>query len=207
MDHHDLKNMRTLDRLNCVQPHDVVVDVGACDGTYIRYFGKKLLGTGKIYCVELSKSNYSHLVRTFFGQPNILGVNAAISDENGTLQFYKGDTPEQFNIVGHDTSHNKQEVAGVVPCVRLDTLLADEPKIKIVKIDVEGAEAKVLKGMKGIVSNVECILLENHFDEDWPEIRKILIEDYGFTCYNMETDEKLDMESPRPYQCLCQRKI
>ena len=49
--------------------------------------------------------------------------------------------------------------------------------------------------MKGIVSNVECILLENHFDEDWPEIRKILIEDYGFTCYNMETDEKLDMES------------
>ena len=47
MDHHDLKNMRTLDRLNCVQPHDVVVDVGACDGTYIRYFGKKLLGTGK----------------------------------------------------------------------------------------------------------------------------------------------------------------
>ena len=29
MDHHDLKNMRTLDRLNCVQPHDVVVDVGA----------------------------------------------------------------------------------------------------------------------------------------------------------------------------------
>jgi len=207
MDHHDLKNMRTMDDRGCVQTHDVVVDVGACNGTYTEYFSKKLIGTGTIYCVELSPHNFERLTHRFGGQGNIIGVNAAVSDVNDKLEFYKGDSPEQFNIVGHDTSYKSQETCGSISCVTLDTLLRGEEKIKVIKIDVEGAELKVLRGMKETASKTDFVLLENHFDEDWPEIREILIEDYGFSCYDIEREEEVTIDSPRPYQCLCKRKI
>ena len=76
----------------------------------------------------------------------------------------------------------------------------------MIKIDVEGAEGRVLKGMKEVAKRTEYLLLENHFDEDWEEIREILIEEYDFTCYNIETDTLINMTSKRPYQCLCMRK-
>jgi len=205
MDHHDITNMRTLDMLKCVGVNDVVVDVGACDGTYTNYFKNKLLGTGKIYCLEMSPTNFEVLNQRF-AQDNISIINVAVSDHEGDVTFYNGATKEEFNLVGHNTSFKKMEEAGTIACSTLDKILEKEDRIKIIKIDVEGAELQVLRGMKRIAEKTECILLENHFDEDWPEIRKILIEDYGFTCYNIEKQEGVTMESPRPYQCLCQRE-
>ena len=45
--------------------------------------------------------------------------------------------------------------------------LAFEEDIKMIKIDVEGAEGRVLKGMKEVAKRTEYLLLENHFDEDF----------------------------------------
>ena len=102
-------------------------------------------------------------------------------------------------------SHEPVAKVGEINSITLDELLKDEKEISLIKIDVEGAELKVLHGMKEVIKRTKSILIENHLDEIWPEIRKILIEDNGFKCYNIETEESVDMNSKRPYQCLCRR--
>ena len=61
MDNHDLRNMYTLDGIACICPGDVLVDVGACRGIYTDFFAKRLMGTGKIYCIELNPENFENL--------------------------------------------------------------------------------------------------------------------------------------------------
>ena len=206
MDQHDYKNMTLLDRIKCINRGDVLVDVGACRGTYTQFFANRLMHTGKLYCLELSPTNFKRLQKDFSNYSNIEFVNAAISDLDGSLPYYEGHTSETHNILGHDANFLKNKEVGTIQSITLDTLLKDEKYIKMIKIDVEGAEGRVLKGMKEVAKRTEYLLLENHFDEDWEEIREILIEEYDFTCYNIETDTLINMTSKRPYQCLCMRK-
>lgn len=206
MDNHDHKNISLLNSVKCIDVGDVVVDVGACVGTYTKYFSDKLLNTGRLYCIELSPVNFERLQVDFSSYKNIELVNAAISDSDGYLNYYKGKTSETYNIIGHDTSFAPSEDSGKIQSIKLDTLLKDEERIKLIKIDVEGAEYKVLKGMKEVANRTEYILLENHFDKDWAGIRRLLLDEYGFDLYNIETDEGINMGSKRPYQCLCVRK-
>tara|TARA_R100000008_G_C3578985_1_gene167147 strand:+ start:575 stop:1192 length:618 start_codon:yes stop_codon:yes gene_type:complete len=205
MDQHDHKNMEVMDRFRLIRSGDTVVDVGACHGVYMGYFTYHLGFTGKIYCVELSPSNMEYLKQKYQDKGNIEFVTAAASDSDGSITYHKGVTDQTFTILDHDTSFKKLEEEGIAESITLDTLLKDETNIKMIKIDVEGAELKVLKGMKDTANKVQTMLLENHFDEDWPEIRQILLEEYGFTCYDVERETAINMNSNRPYQCLCTR--
>jgi len=203
MDIHDFKNMQVLNKLSLVLPNDTVVDVGACRGIYVRYFHTRLGNTGKIYAVELSKANIDHMMLHCKNMSNIEWINAAASDKDGHDECFKGVTDQTYTLVGHDTSFNDLESMGNTKTVRLDTMLKDEESIKLVKIDVEGAEYDVLRGMKNVIHKVENILLETHFDEDWFAIRDLLITEYGFFLYDIQNERAVDWESPRPYQCLC----
>ena len=202
---HDLKIFNLIREESLIQLGDTVVDVGACNGTYTSLFSSILGSTGKIYCIELFPPNFQRLEMRFGHFKNIEFVNAAISDKVGREDIYVGHTNEEHNIVGHDMSHCPVAKVGEIKSTTLDELLKDEKEISLVKIDVEGAELKVLHGMKEVIKRTKSILIENHLDDIWPEIRKILIEDNGFTCYNIERDENVNMDSDRPYQCLCRR--
>jgi len=199
MDHHDVKNFQTIDSL--ISLGDVVVDVGACHGTYTSFFTRKLGATGKIYSIELMPNVFQNLEMRFGHFHNIEFINAAVSDKIGTEDLYATEANEMNNIVG------KLGIkVGEVRSITLDQILDQHDRVSLIKIDVEGAELKVLNGMPNTLKKVDTILLEAHLDEDWPEIRKILIEDNGFECYNIEKDEAVNMTSPRPYQLLCRRK-
>ena len=76
--------------------------------------------------------------RDFGGLSNVEIINSAVSDNFNEVSYYQGPTPETFNIIGHDTSFQQQDIAGKVKSTTLNELLKDEPKVKLVKIDVEG---------------------------------------------------------------------
>lgn len=201
MDHHDIKNFNTLNKLSLINLGDTVVDVGACHGDYTSFFLRCLGATGKVYSIELMPQTYSFLEMRFGHFKNVEFINAAVSDKTGIEDVYVSDTNETNNIIG-----GYGQKVGEIRSITLDELLLNEKEISLIKIDVEGAELKVLKGMADVLKKTNTILLEVHYDDIWPEIRKILLEDNGFDCYNVESDEKLTMSSNRPYQCLC-RKI
>ena len=208
MDHHDTKNFELLDSLIKqgkikTGTDNVFVDVGACRGLYTWFLGMQLRGSGKIYSIEMHPEIYQSLHDNLGHVTNVEVINAAITDCNETVEYYEGSDEETHGLIMLHTSKNK--VAGKIQGITLDTLLKDEKQISVIKIDVEGAELKVLHGMKDTIKKSDVILLENHNDEDWEEIRHILIKDNEFFCYNIEKTEQITENSHRAYQCICLR--
>ncbi|MEZ0346408.1 MAG: FkbM family methyltransferase [Infirmifilum sp.] len=48
----------------------------------------------------------------------------------------------------------------VVDCIALDDILRGVPKVRLVKVDVEGAELEVLQGMRDTLPRICCIVIE-----------------------------------------------
>jgi FkbM family methyltransferase len=182
---------------------DVLVDVGAHHGDYTEHFLDILGLTGRIYAVEMNQSNYQHTRDRFANRPNVAVIHAAVTNVDGPVMTYEGDNSYTGNIIGHNTSFVKRPEAGNVDGITLDTLLAGEKLISLIKIDVEGAELQALQGLAQTIHRVKYILLECHFDEDWPQIRELLLQTYGLKCFCTHSGEQITMDSRRHYQCFC----
>lgn len=196
MDNHDKKNFTILSSI--IKNEDVCIDVGANIGLYSKFF----LGLGaRVYSIELDPQTCEQL-KTDDIKHTI--INAAISDIDGEIVFFKGEDSCRNNIIGHDMNFSANPIAGKIRSHKLDSLFADNTKIKLLKIDIEGAELDALRGASNMISNVEYMLLECHLDRDWNNIRELL-NNYGFKCVNLETDEEITSNSKRPYQCFCQK--
>ena len=204
MDSNDIINFNKIS--NLINENDVLVDVGANFGDYINFFLTKIKHSGLIYGIELEPTTYNTLVTKFGQNSNVLLFNNAASDNNDLIDYYAGLGAHTNNIIGHDMEYRPNNKIGQIKAIRLDDLLNNEKTIKLIKIDVEGAEALVLKGLSKIIENVQYILVECHLDNDWPEIKDLLLNTYNLNCSNNITDEVITQESKRPYQCLCKKK-
>lgn len=204
MDHHDIKNFEYLGKL--INKNGVVVDVGAHLGAYTNFFIGILNGTGKIYSIELNPSTFTRL-KTLYQDKNLIILNKAVSDENGFVDFYHdGGHTQTTNILGHDVNYTPNPKIGSIESIRLDTLLEKEEKIDLIKIDVEGSEIKVLEGLSGVISKVSYLLVECHLDEEWGTIKDILINRYKFSCYDIQYETPVNIDTAeRSYQCLCKK--
>jgi len=204
MDKNDLINLEFI--TNKIKPNDILVDIGANEGDYTDFFKNILNGTGKIYCVELFPSTYGILLDKYKNEKNIIVLNNAICDKNEPIEYYEGVNSQTNNIIGHDMNFRANNKIGVIDGLRLDTLLKNENKINLIKIDVEGAEVLVLKGMEGIIEKIDNILLECHLDEDWGEIKYLLLEKFNLSCFNILDKIEITEDSKRAYQCFCKKK-
>ena len=204
MDNNDLKNFEVLSQI--ITEGDILVDVGSNYGDYTDFFKSKLNGTGTIYSIELHPETYNQLKSKFENDQNIKTFNYAVCDIDSEIEYFKGKDAWTNNIIGHDMPFTKNESLGKIQGITLDSLLKNENKIKLIKIDVEGAEKLVLNGMKKIINNVENILIECHLDEDWDEIKNILIGELNLSCINIKDNIEVNNNSNRVYQCLCKKK-
>ncbi len=137
-----------------LNPGDTFCDVGAHFG-YFTLLAAQLVGdNGHIVSFEASPSTFETLKKNTTGIKNILPLNRAASDSEGTMVFHEFPAlfSEYNSLVLPNGNHAKWirknppkriEVAGQ----RLDRFFF-ENKIspKIIKIDVEGAETQVLNG-------------------------------------------------------------
>jgi FkbM family methyltransferase len=89
-------------------------------------------------------------------------VHAALADRNGEAQFHVStDDQTGLSSLGPIAAH--QDII-TVPCVRLDDFLEQRrlERIRLLKIDVEGSEDIVLRGLGNLLANhqVDFILAE-----------------------------------------------
>jgi FkbM family methyltransferase len=145
--------------LSFVGEDTVFIDIGANIGLYTLIVGRRVFPNGKIYSFEPNPRLYELLSRNVYvnGLSEIIQCfPLGLSDRNcrATFQYPKGhlggghiDSPG--SVAGH--------IAVEAEIRRLDDLLGDDFRCDLVKIDVEGHEAKVLEGMKGIVENSPSI--------------------------------------------------
>lgn len=139
-----------------LQPGDVFVDVGANIG-YYTLLGSRCVGeTGQVIAIEASPSIYALLcanVRTN-RERNINTMNCAAGDVAGEIAIYKAAAENigQSSTLAW-TDHAVFEAK--VPVKPLCDLIPDHQiaAVRVVKIDVEGAEYRVLQGMLPLIRN------------------------------------------------------
>lgn len=130
-----------------VTPGSTVIDVGANIGFFTRRFARWTSREGKVIALEPEAENFRRLNDALARDgtaPQVEAIQAAVGAATGTAMlqlhpFHPGD----HRIVDGSGSN-----AVTVPLTCLDELLAVRgwPKVSLVKIDVQGAEERVLEG-------------------------------------------------------------
>ncbi len=126
-----------------VRPGAVVVDVGANMGFFTARFGRWVSEGGRVIAIEPEAINFSRLRRTVARRglaPVVDLVQAVAAEAPGELRL---DVNPH-----HPGDHRIGETGVPVKAVTIDALLAARgwPEIALIKIDVQGAEARVLAG-------------------------------------------------------------
>ncbi|WP_079150619.1 FkbM family methyltransferase [Streptomyces hygroscopicus] len=140
-----------------LQPGDVFVDVGANIG-YYSVLASRLVGrNGKVVSVEASPAFHRILLRHAQrnGCANIRAVNAAVSDRDELLTFILASSRNMGanSIVPYD---GPAESTFQIAARPLPALLTEEEitRARVIKIDVEGAEGGVVRGLLPLLSRV-----------------------------------------------------
>ena len=133
-------------------------DIGANVGFYTLLFAELVRADGKVFAFEPFPENVGLLRRhvAINSYSNVRIIPSAVGNFDGETGFVPGPNAS----MGHITSGGQVRV----PCSRLDTLLAagDIDTPDLIKIDVEGAEADVLRGAGAVLANHPVIFLATH---------------------------------------------
>ena len=153
----------------CIGKGDWFVDIGANFGWYTTLACQVVGDTGHVVAFEPSPTAFDALVKVVADNQvnNVTLERSAAGSENGEMTLYMPDddalhSPSAFFS---DPKFNKISV----PRIMLDDhkLLWKAPSIKLIKIDCEGYEPNVIKGMKRLIEagRVENMICE--FNSGW----------------------------------------
>jgi len=130
----------------------VFIDVGAHVGKHSIYVAKKLGNRGKVLSIEANNET-ANLIKENIKLNNLDNVEVfeiICLDKKKEITFFKDDFHTATNsIYKKDGKYGIKKNAD-----SLDNLFPNIKNVKIIKIDVEGAEESVIDGAKKIINNI-----------------------------------------------------
>ncbi len=145
-----------------VRPDDVVYDIGANIGLYSIFAGARLGGSGRVYAFEPHAMNFAHLCRNIMANglgETVTPVSVALSDGPtfSAFHYLQWDAASSFSQFGDVAEDFATKFVELKYGCALDEMLAEGalPPPTLVKIDVDGNEPKILRGMKGLLEGPE----------------------------------------------------
>ena len=138
---------------------DTFIDIGAHIGWYTT-IGSKLVGNGNVVAFEPYKSNVLPLKEnlTLNNCANVVVLEVALGDQEGTLTLASSDG-DSGSVTALPWAHDGRSQ---VPLVALDEVIVDVDirSAALIKIDVEGWEAHVIRGGGRTMSGAKRVLVE-----------------------------------------------
>ena len=194
-----------------LQEGDTFLDVGAHVGYYSMLASSLVGAEGRVVSFEPTPRTFALLAENTSAKPNIEIFNLAILDAEGRAKFYDyGPTFAALNSTTRRTSSrvlshvHAQELS--VRTVAIDSVCEKERiEPTIVKIDAEGAEARILDGMSHTLDAVRpLITLEVGAGDEWQDetcraLRCLLGK--GYECFRISTSGSLAWHTPRIENC------
>jgi FkbM family methyltransferase len=149
-----------------LRSNDIVWDIGANIGLYSVEFAKNLSSDGHVYAFEPVPEIFLKLTENVSLHPQVSCLNLAISDINGFAFIEKGQDPHlaTSKIVDVQSKESIQiQIYTGDELIRLGK--AQNPTF--LKIDVEGHELSVIKGLIQILASnpPRVIGMEVHFEK------------------------------------------
>ena len=193
---YEQKNIEFLETLFSQHKCTYFIDVGANIGIYSMYFANNS-NLKMSYSFEPNPSNYAQLSANIFLNnisEKVKLFNVALSDKTsqGQLFVVKEKTDDDFgkyNAGMHSLNKNLTRDMNpvAVNIYRGDDLINLSEEIICLKIDVEGHELNVLKGISNLLNSNKCIIMIEIFDEMYTTTNNFLLEN-KFKKINLDLD-------------------
>ena len=147
------KEPETIEWIKSFSPHDIFFDVGANVGVY-SLFASSLYPEMTIWAFEPMKANYAALIQNIEmnGFHNIKAFRQAIGNRTGWVDLDRGDGARGESGAQVTDREGRTWIASI------DDLRAAHPDH--VKIDIDGQELEVVKGMRETLPRIKSILIE-----------------------------------------------
>jgi FkbM family methyltransferase len=133
-----------------------VIDVGANVGYFSLLASVAVGASGSVHAVEALPSTVELLTRNIeLNQASNVTVHSvAASDHDGEVEVFRA--ADRF--LGSSSTRKGEHAEGRVRCLRLDDLFArvDGGDVSVLKIDVEGDEAAVLRGAARLLETMRA---------------------------------------------------
>jgi len=147
--------------IESIRKSDIVWDIGANIGLYTKIFSRLVGISGMVFAFEPHPSTY-RILKDNCSRENIKAINIALSDCEGDIFFSDKKTHTINSIVDKGFSGKKITVKVNTADNIIIRQIAKIPNV--IKIDVEGFELSVIKGMGKVLSSsqLRVIVIEIH---------------------------------------------
>ena len=168
-----------------------VLDIGANIGYFTLLAAREVGPGGLVLAVEPEPQNNLLIKRNALlnGYNNIKIINKAVGNSVGEGSLFVSSLDNGSHSVNSSAARGVSEEL-IVNMTTVDRVLEDEewPNIDLIKIDVEGAELKVLDGMTSLFCKMPCVkllieycpLLLSASGTDPVEVNRVL-KSYGYS--------------------------
>jgi len=164
----------------------IIYDIGAHAGIYSLLFSKLVGQNGKVFAFEPYAENVANFLKhiRLNRLNNVILIQSSITDKSGLASFLIGGSSSMGSITYIHTYLQ-------IPTFSLDELVFNFnfPLSDLVKMDVEGAEAMVIKGMQRLIIKKKTIIfIALHGDEQKRLCQNILLEN-GYKLFWLNGDK------------------
>ena len=130
------------------------IEIGANLGYYALLESKLVGKNGQVICFEPSPINFEYLKNNLSlnDAVNVKAYNYAVGDENKTINFLVTEKSNWCRVI--EESYTSEGKIVKIPLITMDSFITKNSLelIDFVRMDVEGFEFKVYKGMKNLIN-------------------------------------------------------
>lgn len=181
-----------------------VLDIGANIGLFSLYFSPVC---DRIYAVEPTPGHFDLLTKTVAATHNITPVNAALSDRDGSVEFFISKENSTMNTLTqtlNDVYDQRISVQGLRIQSLLDHLGIE--KVDLIKLDIEGGESLCITDqLVGAVSQrIDAWFVECHGNPvggSWQQVlhsTSAVLDRAGYRVYHVTHDGIMAQKSTLP---------
>lgn len=198
----EIKSLQTY-----IKPGEVVIDIGANVGFFTKRFAKWVNNDGFVIAVEPETANFRQLLKNL----DKAGTDDLVRTFKGVAAEEAGSLKLAINPI-HPGDHKIGQKGIEVEAFTIDNLVEKEsaPRVCLIKIDVQGAEERVLKGALETIKRDRPALF---VEMDDVAMRKMgssaegvinLLSDYGYDIQRLRKNSKTDQISTTEALEICQ---
>lgn len=160
-----------------LEPGQTIVDIGSNIGYYALQESRIVGESGMVYALEPSDTSVVQLAHNFSlnDYENYAIYEIAVGNRDGWADLYVTDASNLCTL-NKDATHKYREVKKV-PIVKLDTFFRDKPYPDVIRMDVEGYELEIIKGMAALlaIQNPLILFIELHMDILGEQVKELAL--------------------------------